>query len=243
MNVSQHGLDFIAGFEGGESSDGLFHAYWDAFGKVWTIGYGETANVHQGMTWTKAQAEAELRASIERNYEPAINALGVALNQNQYDALCSFVWNLGPGSMTWDVGRDVRARNFLAAADAMLQYDSAGGQVLQGLVTRRQAERALFLTPYTSPDPYHYLWLDDTVRHPEATSERGAVEAYDRWRRMQTPHRHPHRANIEHLQDQMSLLANRLTGEIEESHDANSYHRGWRLDQLRERIAGRRLVP
>src|SRR5581483_1810680 len=128
MNISQHGLDFIAGFEGGESSDGLFHAYWDPFGKVWTIGYGETEGVHPGMTWTKAQAEADLKSRLEREYEPAINALGVPLTQNQYDALCSFVWNLGPGSMQWDVGRYLRERNYKAAADAMLEYDKSGGQ-------------------------------------------------------------------------------------------------------------------
>ena len=75
------------------------------------------------------------------------------LNKNQIDALCSFVWNLGPGSMSWDVGRLLRARNYEGAANAMLAYDRAGGQVLPGLVRRRQAERALFLTPVQKPKP------------------------------------------------------------------------------------------
>ena len=140
MHCSQKGLKLIESFEGY-----MPRAVWDQWGKCWTVGYGETEGVHQGSTMTRAQAEADLQKRLTREYEPAINALG-ALNQNQYDALCSFIWNLGPGAMKWDVGRLTRQRKFREAADAMLKYNRAGGQVLAGLSRRRRAEHDLFLS-------------------------------------------------------------------------------------------------
>lgn len=140
MHCSQKGLKLIASFEGF-----VPRAIWDRWGKCWTVGYGQTQGVGQGATMTRAQAEADLQKRLARDYEPAINALG-ALNQNQYDALCSFVWNLGPASMRWDVGNFVRQRKFRDAADAMLKYNRAGGQVLAGLTKRRKAEHDLFLS-------------------------------------------------------------------------------------------------
>lgn len=198
MNISQHGLDFVSAFEGGQSADGLFHAYWDPWGKVWTVGYGETHGVHSGIVWSRAQAENDLRKRMESSYEPAINALGVPLTQNQYDALCSFVWNLGPGSMQWDVGRHLRARDYQAAADALLEYDRAGGQVLSGLSRRRHAERALFLTPDSHPkpprpvDPHHYLEYPDETLHGSGHSfnERKLAKQIDGY--LQHPHLHHH---------------------------------------------------
>lgn len=235
MDISQHGLDFVATFEGGQSSDGLFHAYWDPYGRVWTIGYGETEGVHSGMTWTKAQAENDLKSRMVREYEPAIKGLGVPLNQNQFDALCSFVWNLGPGSMQWDVGRLLRQREYAAAANAMLQYDRAGGVVLAGLSRRRQAERALFLTK-PAPDYHYERYPKFAVRcaggielHEEPT-----VKEYDRL--IEHPKRNATRIRV--LRAHMVLLQRRL--ELVGHWDL--HYRRWRWRRMADRQHGRATI-
>jgi hypothetical protein len=99
-----------------------------------------------------------------------------ALNQHQFDALVSFVYNLGPGAIApgTGIGRALRARAWRRAADEMLRWNRAGGRVLAGLTRRREAERALFLRPVDT-DPLAGL----TAR------ERGWCEEYDRLRAAQ----------------------------------------------------------
>jgi len=153
MHVSAKGLALIEGFEG---FDGC--PYWDVYGKVWSRGFGETdwSGDFGGVCISRAEAEANLRRKLAVDFEWAIRDLGVALNQNQWDALCSFVWNLGVGILDQGtpVGDALRARDFHAATQAMLGYVYAGGVVLPGLVTRRQEEVALFDAPVVKPRPY-----------------------------------------------------------------------------------------
>lgn len=142
--ISQKGLNLIMGFEGFVS-----HAYWDPYGKVWTIGYGQTRGVTSSTgPWTQKQAEANLIRSLATEYEPAIHALGVTLNQNQYDSVCSTIYNGGPGWIAagTQLGDLLRKREWAAYAHALLAYDTSGGVVLSGLATRRQTEAALFLS-------------------------------------------------------------------------------------------------
>src|SRR5437763_14613455 len=140
MHVSQRGLALIEGFEGWSSAP-----YWDRYGGVWTRGYGETEGISgSSRRITRAQGEANLRRRLELYYEPAIRALGVELSQNQWDALCSFAWNLGPGIFRGTLRAALQARRFDEAARLMLAYDHAGGVVLEGLRRRRQAEAELF---------------------------------------------------------------------------------------------------
>lgn len=148
--VSSKGTALISYFEGGQSHDGLFHAYWDAAGGVWTIGYGHTGSdvgAHS-KALTKTQAQALLKLDLDRKYAPPVAELHLPLNQNQFDALTSFVYNLGPGVLApgTSIGRALRAREWKIAADALLLYDRAGGRVLPGLYARRSAERHLFLS-------------------------------------------------------------------------------------------------
>jgi lysozyme len=148
MHISDAGLRLIEGFEGFSS-----RPYWDSLGGVWTRGFGETEGITGGShPITRAQGSANLRARVERYYEPSIRALGVELNQDQWDALCSFAWNLGAGIFEGtDIGRYLRERNWLAAANSMLEYDHAGGQVVLGLQRRREAERRVFLSAVEKP--------------------------------------------------------------------------------------------
>ncbi len=147
-HISVRGLHLIEGFEGFGSCP-----YWDPYGRVWTRGYGETEGISGNSPCiSRAQGENNLRYLVEARYEWALRQLGVPLNQNQWDALCSFVWNLGAGIFQGTtVGADLRARQFYAASRIMLAYDHAGGQVLEGLRIRREAEVALFLTPEPKP--------------------------------------------------------------------------------------------
>lgn len=148
--VSPKGIALVAGFEGGQSPDGLFRPYRDPVG-VWTQGYGHTDGVtRSSKPWTKAKAERVLRDDLNRVYAPHVRALELPLNQNQFDALVSFVFNLGPGaiSVNTGIGRALRRRAWPEAGDEMLRWDKAGSppRPLPGLTRRRKAERALFLS-------------------------------------------------------------------------------------------------
>lgn len=151
MHVDATGLRLIESFEGYQRC-----AYWDPYGGVWTAGFGQTQGVYSGFCFAdRAAAERNLRLSVEESYEPSIRVLDVAFNQHQWDALCSFVYNLGAGIFQGtSVGADLRAHNFHAATQAMLGYVYAGGVVLPGLVARRREEVALFNTPVAKPKRY-----------------------------------------------------------------------------------------
>jgi lysozyme len=151
QTVSGYGAQFIAHFEGFSST--IYH---DMVG-VATVGYGHTENVHPGAVWVKGQrtpgrlTQAEglelLHNDLNQNYAPAIRELHAKLDSNQFDALTSFVYNVGVGgvSSSTHVGHDLRAGQLRAAANALLEWDRAGGNVVQGLLVRREAERDLFL--------------------------------------------------------------------------------------------------
>lgn len=149
MHTSEAGLKLIENFEGF-----VDHIYDDGTG-VLTVGYGTTsADIHPLPTHvTRAQAEQLLVRELASKYEPAVNGVGVPLNQNQFDALVSLAYNCGPGivSDAYQIGRDLRARNYSAASADFMHYVVAGGRVLQGLVNRRTAERSLFNKPVADP--------------------------------------------------------------------------------------------
>lgn len=176
MQISVDGLHLIESFEGFSAVQ-----YLDSV-RVPTIGYGTTAADISPLPQhcTRAQAEKWLAGHIQSKYAPAVLSLGVPLNQHQFDALCSFAYNLGPGSMSasWTIGRLLRDRQYRAAADSMLMYDRAGGVVLLGLERRRQAERALFLEPVPKADPHHYSRFID-AKLVDGFNERRTVVAFD----------------------------------------------------------------
>lgn len=138
MQTSQKGVDLIKQFEG---------CRLQAYKAVptepcYTIGYGHYgSDVSPNMVISQAQAEAFLKQDLAK-YESAVNALGIPLNQNQFDALVSFAYNCGSGNLK----KLVRDRTHQQIADAMLQYNKGSGKVLAGLTRRRQAERTLFLS-------------------------------------------------------------------------------------------------
>lgn len=142
MRTSQRGLSLIKSFEGLR-----LQAYQDSVG-VWTVGYGTTRGVSAGMSITKEQAERMLLNDVQR-FEPELGKLvKVALNQNQWDALMSFVYNLGAANLASSTLLKLLNRgDYQGAADQFSRWVNAGGKRLEGLVKRRAAERALFLEP------------------------------------------------------------------------------------------------
>lgn len=167
MKLSPKGAELIAEFEGFRSAP-----YRDAVG-VWTIGFGSTKGVGPNTPpISRAQALARMMREIDETYGAAVNALRLPLNQNQFDALVSFVYNVGPGGVasSTTVGKRLRARDWRGAADALLAWDKAGGRRLAGLTRRRQAERELFLT---REDPLKGY----------TESEKRWIREYDRLRR------------------------------------------------------------
>lgn len=145
--IGQAGLDLIKQYEGCRLA-----AYRCAAG-VWTIGYGHTAGVHSGMTITQAQADAYLQQDIAKfeGYvnNPAYVPITEQLNQNQFDALASFAFNLGAGNLR----KLCKGRTAAQIAQAMTQYCKANGKVLAGLRRRRAAEQALFNKPVSAATP------------------------------------------------------------------------------------------
>jgi lysozyme len=153
MHISTQGLHLLESFEGFSSCP-----YYDSVGTghPWTRGYGETEGIHSySPCISRAQGGVKLKSLVESRYEWALRGLGVSLNEHQWDALCSFVYNLGAGIFTGTLRYDLQHRQFYAASRIMLQYDHAGEVVLGGLRTRREAEMRLFLTPVPQPPVHH----------------------------------------------------------------------------------------
>ena len=144
MQPSQNCIDLIKRFEGLR-----LNAYLDSVG-VPTIGYGTTmypdgSKVKIGDTIVSAQAEEYLMEDVKRRSA----AMGVLpVNQNQYDALVCFVYNVGLGAFNKSTLRKKVIANS-NDPDIRLQFrrwNKAGGQVLNGLTKRREAEADLYFS-------------------------------------------------------------------------------------------------
>ena len=115
---------------------------------IWTIGYGHTGNVKEGDSITKAEAEALLDKDLQTFRNGVKRLVKVPLNENQFGALVSFAYNIGLGSLqSSTLLKMLNAGDYTGAADQFLRWNKSGGKVLTGLVRRREAERAVFLTP------------------------------------------------------------------------------------------------
>jgi len=142
VKTSPKGIALICEFEGFRSKAYLCPA------GVWTIGYGFTLGVQPGDTITKEQAKRRLARELE-SYEAAVmRACTNEPNQNEFDALVCFAFNVGAAGMA--KSSVIKAHNrgdHQAAARAFQLWNKAGGVVYAGLTRRRAAESALYLTP------------------------------------------------------------------------------------------------
>jgi lysozyme len=149
MNISQNGIKLIQQFEGC-----VLFGYKDAVG-VPTIGWGHTGGVYLGQRISQAQADDLLKNDLKKYENGVREAVRVPLNQNQFDALVSFAYNCGISALkTSTLCQKLNAKDYKGAAAEFDKWTKAGGQVLNGLVKRRNAEQALFLKPVPVEHPY-----------------------------------------------------------------------------------------
>lgn len=120
-------------------------AYQDENG-IWTIGWGHTGpGVVEGLTCTQAQADAWQDEDLAVADAAIARLVRMALNQNQYDALASLIYNIGQGHFaTSTCLRELNQGNAVGACAAIAMWNKAAGKVSKGLVRRRAAEQTLF---------------------------------------------------------------------------------------------------
>lgn len=142
MQLGAAGLALIKQFEGCRLT-----AYQDQRG-IWTIGYGHTGpEVVEGLTWTRGQADAALLSNTHTASNALLRLVDIAMTQNQFDALTSLVFNIGVGNFGSSTLLKLLNQNHVPqAADQFLVWDHVNGVPDPGLLRRRQAEQALFLT-------------------------------------------------------------------------------------------------
>lgn len=238
--VPHQALELVEKFEGF-----VDHIYLDSVG-VRTIGFGTTeADVNPLPAHiTRQLAEVFLANRLNNKYLPPIEALGQNLNPNQVAACLSFDYNLGPGIFQGTrTGQYLRAGKMREAADSFLLFVNAGGQFRQGLLNRRREERALFLKPYITPDPNHYLRFVDVNFGDHAINERDTVIAYDRYR----VNAHQHEQALAILRADLNFLWKRCYAvarhglKPREKADWNFCYRGYRVQQMMKRAQGQRV--
>jgi lysozyme len=147
MKTGERGLKLIKEFEGCK-----LKAYQCPAG-VWTIGigsthYGDGTPVTKNRTLPNEGAAIALLAATIGQYEKAVNATGVELTQNEFDALVCLCYNIGAGNFFKStLVKMLKAGDDKAEiAKQFLRWDKAGGKPLAGLTRRRNAEAELFLS-------------------------------------------------------------------------------------------------
>ena len=142
MKLSENGTKLIKKYEGCR-----LKAYKCPRG-VWTIGYGHTNNVRPDDVITQDEAEELFKQDV-KEFENAVNRLvNVELNQNQFDALVSFTFNLGYGEKGLGGSTLLRLLNnsdYIGASKQFSRWVYSGNRVLEGLIKRRNEEKELFL--------------------------------------------------------------------------------------------------
>lgn len=140
MKISPRGISLIKRHEGCR-----LQAYKCPAG-VWTIGIGHTGDVQPGQEIDEEEAEALLQMDVETTYDALADLVDVDLNQNEFDALVSFVFNVGRDAFkNSTLLRLLNQDQRYPAAQQFLRWVHAGREVLPGLVRRREEERSLFL--------------------------------------------------------------------------------------------------
>ena len=141
QTTSEKGIELIKQFEGLR-----LKAYQCSAG-VWTIGYGHTKGVKQGQTITEQEAERLLKEDL-RVFENCLNSVGLVLSQNQFDALVSFIFNVGAGNFRSStlLKKAKINQNDLSICSEFAKWKFANKKELPGLVGRRAAEADLYFS-------------------------------------------------------------------------------------------------
>jgi lysozyme len=143
LKTSDAGIDLICNYEGVR-----LQAYPDPAtgGDPWTIGYGSTRNVHPGMVITLDEAKQRLREDLEDAEKAIARLVKAPLDQSQFDALVSLVFNIGEGNFAKStLLKKINAHDYLGASGEFVRWNRAAGKPMLGLTRRRAAERDHFL--------------------------------------------------------------------------------------------------
>ena len=152
MKASKSAYVLIHTFEGCR-----LHAYKCPSG-VWTIGWGHTAGVYEGMTITREKANELLKKDVaifedHLNYALGLDDAGrmpngLPISQHQFDALLSFTFNVGTGNLARStLLRKVKANpKDLSIRGEFSRWVYGGGKRLPGLVRRRKTEADLYFS-------------------------------------------------------------------------------------------------
>ena len=144
--INDEGFKLLITFEGCR-----LNSYDDGV-RVWTIGYGHTKGIHEGMTITQAQAEQFLQEDLEIFESYVEDGIQVDVNEDQFSALVCFCFNVGPegfGSST--LLRKLNAGDYQGAAEQFPAWNKGGGKPMLGLTRRRLAEQAFFFSQSWQP--------------------------------------------------------------------------------------------
>lgn len=141
MNIDQAGISFIKAREGWRDS-----VYLDAAG-LQTIGYGHLIKAGESFdTITEYQGELLLKQDVKFAVDAVNNLVDVDLSQNQFNALVSFVYNIGRGAFADSTLLELlNAGDYNGAFNQFKYWKHAGGRESSGLVARRKLEAGLFL--------------------------------------------------------------------------------------------------
>jgi len=139
LKTSQEGISLIKSFEGCELT-----AY-RCSANVPTIGFGHTAGVSDGDTCTQEEAETMLAEDLVEFEDYVKKYVETNLQQNEFDALVAWTYNLGPNNLSEStLLKELNAGNLEEVPRQMKRWNRAGGEVLDGLIRRREAESRLF---------------------------------------------------------------------------------------------------
>ena len=147
MKISNNGIELIKQFEGLS-----LKPYLDKV-NIPTIGFGSTYYEDGTKVKLKDKPITEERATqllefiANKTFSENINkVVKVPLNQNQFDALVSFAYNIGNKNFNWStLLKKLNLSDYEGASSEFLRWNQANGKILNGLVLRRQKEKELFL--------------------------------------------------------------------------------------------------
>lgn len=139
MKVGEQGLKLIKRFEG------LRLETYKCPADVWTIGYGHTKTAKPGQRITESKAEELLKEDLEWVEEAIEKNVKVDLTQGQFDALASWVYNLGETNLrNSTLLKVLNAGKYSEVPQQMVRWNKSGGKILKGLTRRRRAEADLW---------------------------------------------------------------------------------------------------
>ncbi|HEX8573264.1 MAG TPA: lysozyme [Allosphingosinicella sp.] len=144
-------IKLVQEFEGcaKKRPDGSFEAYPDpgTGGDPWTIGWGTTGpDVKKGIVWTQKECDDRFTAHLDEFGTKVATILGgTPTTQNQFDAMVSFAYNVGPANLAAStLLKKHKAGDYKSAAAEFGRWNKAAGKVMAGLTRRRAAEAALY---------------------------------------------------------------------------------------------------